>query len=263
MMRPTPASSPSGKTYRSMKAPVLALAWLSARVMQWLSSRPPGRSLLLQQREVGVVVRDADVLEQADRADCVVVAARRVAVVAVDDRDLVRQAEPVGLGLRPRGLLLRQRHGDDVDAVVRGGVARHAAPPATDVEQAHSRPEPELARDEVELRVLGVVQADVRLVEDGAGVGHRRPEHVLVEAVGHVVVLADRLAVAAPRVPQADERAPGTRRRLLRRGLSAGAADAARAPGRAPAARPSAGTPEAPVGPGRPARGTGRRGARR
>ena len=51
----------------------------------------------------------------------------------------------------------------------------------------------------------------------GAGVGHRRSEHPLVERVGHVVVVMDRFGVASLAVPQAfcDTTPPG--QRLLRR----------------------------------------------
>ena len=44
-IRPTPVSSPSGNTYRSMNPPRTRGEWIvSGLVMQWLSSRPPGRS---------------------------------------------------------------------------------------------------------------------------------------------------------------------------------------------------------------------------
>ena len=53
----------------------------------------------------------------------------------------------------------------------------------------------------------------------GAGVGHRRAEHPLVERVRHVVVVVDRLGVTSLAVPQA----------LLRRGASGAAPPAAAA----------------------------------
>ena len=66
----------------------------------------------------------------------------------------------------------------------------------------------------VELRLL---QRGVVGRVDRAGVGHRRPEDQLVERVGDVVVVVDRLGVAAHRVPEPLEDPPHPRRRLLRR----------------------------------------------
>ena len=61
----------------------------------------------------------------------------------------------------------------------------------------------ELAADELVLVRLGVLEREGVVVPHRARVGERRPEHHLVEVVGHVVVVRDRGRVAPPRVPAA------------------------------------------------------------
>ena len=68
-------------------------------------------------------------------------------------------------------------------------------PTAADVEQAHAGPETELAADQFQLVVLGVVEGVGVVVGAGpvrAGVGHRRAEHDLVELIADVVVVGHR-----------------------------------------------------------------------
>ena len=117
----------------------------------------------------------------------------------------------------PLGLLERQRHAERPHAVLPRCVADHGAPAAPHVEQALSRAEVELAADQVELRRLRLLERRVRGLVERAGVGHRRAEHQLVEAVGDVVVVGDHLGVAHHRVPQALDRAAPARQVLLRR----------------------------------------------
>ena len=174
--------------------------WASGRVMQWLSSRPPGRSFAYRKREVGLELGPPDVLGQPDRGDGVEALLGDVAVVAVADLDEVGEAPARDLLLGPQRLVAREGHAEGLHAVVLGGVHRHLAPPAADVEQAHAGPQRELVGHQV---VLG----ELRLLEGGglarvgrAGVGHRRAEDQLVEAVRDVVVVRDGLGVAGLRV---------------------------------------------------------------
>ena len=145
------------------------------------------------------------------------VALEHVAVVAVADLGQVGQALAVDGLLGPRRLLDRQRHAERLDAVLAGGEAHHAAPAAADVEQPHAGLEVELAGDQVVLVVLGLLEGGVLVREHRAGVGHRRTQHHLVEAVRDVVVVVDRVGVAAHRVAEALDRTPPPRERLLRR----------------------------------------------
>ena len=62
--------------------------------------------------------------------------------------------------------------------------------PQPDVEQAHARLERELLRHQLVLGRLRLLERGRRRRVARARVGHRRPEHPLVEAVGHVVVVA-------------------------------------------------------------------------
>ncbi len=163
------------------------------------------------------VVLHADVLGQPDRGDRVEVALLDVAVVHVPD--LGEVVEPLLLDplLRPRRLLAREGDAERVHAVLAGGVADHAAPAAAEVEQPLARLQVELAGDEVVLLELRLLERRGLGREDRAGVGHRGAEDQLVEAVGDVVVVVDRLGVAAERVPQPLDGAAQPGRRLLRR----------------------------------------------
>ena len=81
-----------------MNAPVPLVA-LSGRVMQWLSSRPPGPQPVAEECEVGRVVADPDVFGQADRADRVEAGLLDLAVVGV--ADLRTPGQALALGLPP------------------------------------------------------------------------------------------------------------------------------------------------------------------
>ncbi len=163
-----------------------------------------GVQLAVQVREIGREVVLADVLGQPDRADRVEARLRHVAVIQVPHLGEPGQPLPLDRGLRPGGLLGGQRDPEGLDAVLPRGVHHHAAPAAADVEQPHALMEPELAGDQVELVDLRLFQGGVLARVAGAGVGHRRPEHPLVEPVGHVVVMGDRPGVAALGVQWAD-----------------------------------------------------------
>src|SRR5665213_4632804 len=73
---------------------------------------------------------------------------------------------------------------------------REAAPPAADIQDAHSRLQRELARDEIELRSLGLLQRLCAAREDRAAIGHRLVEEEREELVTDIVVVADRGSVA-------------------------------------------------------------------
>ena len=171
--------------------------------MAWLSRRPPVTQQVVEVAEVGLHALGADVLEHADAGDGVERAVVDLPVVLEADLDAVGQ--PVGLdaGPGPLGLGGRDGHAHHLHPVVSGGVAGHGTPPAAHVQQALAGTEAELAADQVVLGGLGLGQVGVRWVEQGARVGHGPAEHQLVEAVGDVVVVADRLGVAADGV-QAD-----------------------------------------------------------
>ena len=97
----------------------------------------------------------------------------------------------------------------------RAAAPDHAAPAAADVEEPVALAEAELVEDEAVLGVLRLLQRRARVGVARAGVGHRRPEDELVEAVRDVVVVADRTGVAGHRVAQTLGRAAPPRQRLL------------------------------------------------
>ena len=184
--------------------------------MPWLRRRPCGRNSAAAAGEVGVELRQADVLEHADRADGVVRTVVHVAEVGEAHLDAVAQAALGGPLAGQLGLRTRERDADGVHAVVLGRVQQHAAPPTADVEEAHAGLEVELAADELVLVRLGVLQRGGVVVPHRAGVCERRPEHHPVEVVGDVVVVRDRGGVALARVtPALQPRLLGRRRERL------------------------------------------------
>ena len=94
-------------------------------------------------------------------------------------------------------------------------VPDHAAPAAADVEQPVTGLQGELVEHQPVLVLLGLLEGRRGVGVARAGVGHRRAEHHLVEAVRHVVVVADRPGVAGHRVPQALGGASPARQALL------------------------------------------------
>ncbi len=148
---------------------------------------------------VPVAVR-SDVFGHPDGGNGVIGAVLDVPVVLDPQLDEVGQAlfrDPLAA---VRGLLPGERDAGDLDAVLAGGVQRHGAPAAADVQQAVSGLQGEFAADQVELVALGLLQGGAG-APVGAGVHHRRPQHVAVEVVADVVVVADCLSVAALAVP--------------------------------------------------------------
>ena len=96
--------------------------------------------------------------------------------------------------------------------MVRGGVDCEAAPPAADVEYALAGAEPELAADEFELGLLGLLERLRTACEVRAAVGHRAVEEQLEELVADVVVVLDRAAIAEQRMALAAQSQFGRRR---------------------------------------------------
>ena len=85
------------------------------------------------------------------------------------------------------GLLDRDGEPDDLTTAVLGEVLGGAAPPATDVEQAHARFERQLVAYQFELGVLGGRKI-VGVTPVAAAVDHPRVEHRGVQIVADVVV---------------------------------------------------------------------------
>ncbi len=215
MMRPEPMSSPSGKTYRSMNPGADGSPLLRGPGDAVVEQQPARAQPGLQEAEVRRIVAHADVLQQADGRHRIEVALGDVPVVAV--AHLGQVAEPLvdDRLLRPGRLLPRQRHARRSDPTP-SGVAHHATPPASDVQQPVARLEPELLEDQPVLVLLRLFERRVGVRVARAGVGHRRPEHPLVEGVRDVVVVMDRLGVPRLAVPQTGRDAAPARRHLLR-----------------------------------------------
>src|ERR687898_653737 len=115
------------------------------------------------------------------------------------------------LSKRPSGdtsACRQSKYSANLASVVLGGVEHHAAPAATHIEQAHPRPQVELAADELVFVGLRLLQHVGGFVEHRARVGEARAEHEPVEGVGYVVVVADRRRVAGPAVPAAAQAGP-------------------------------------------------------
>ena len=169
-----------------------------------------------QERKIRGQLCLADVLGQPDRADRVELGLGHVTVIQVADLGQVGEAFSLDRLLGPQRLLLGQRDPEGPHPVLAGRMPDHATPAAADVEQPHALAQPELPRDQVVLVELRLFQRGVLGRVAGAGVGHGRAEHPLVERVGHVVVVRDRAGVAALGVPSASQR-PAADADLLRR----------------------------------------------
>ena len=146
----------------------------------------------------GAVVLEAHVLEHSDRDDAV----EGVVYLAIVLQPYVHGQITLVL-VRVVDLLLRDGYADHLAAVVFGHVAGRAAPAAADVQHAHPRLESQLARAEVDLCFLGLVER-FGVLPVAAAVGESRVEHALVEVVSDIVVaLAD--GERSPRALQIDE----------------------------------------------------------
>ena len=98
--------------------------------------------------------------------------------------------------LHMNGLVLGQRETHHVDVVLLDGAPHGGPPAAADIEQRHTRLQPELGQREVDLGELRLLQRDVpAAVEIGTAVGHRRIEEQPEEFVRQVVVRLDFLEV--------------------------------------------------------------------
>ena len=166
--------------------------------------------------EVGRVVAHPDVLGEPDRRHGVEAGLGDVAVVGVPHLGEVGQPLVGDRLARPQRLLARQGDPEHLHALA-CGVADHAAPAAADVEQPVTGLQAQLVEDQAVLVLLSLLQGRRGVGVAGARVRHRRTEHHLVEAVGHVVVVADRVGVAGHRVAQPLRDAPPAGQRLLRR----------------------------------------------
>ncbi|CAB4919555.1 unannotated protein [freshwater metagenome] len=155
--------------------------------------------------EIGRVVLAANVLGQPNRRDRIEIGFRDIAIVAEPDLGTTGQALRLDSLLAPLGLMGRKGDADCVDSVVLDGVEHHAAPPAADIEEGHTRFEAELAADEIELRILCGLEGGVGGRKDRACVGHRRSEDPPVEAVRDVVMVLDGVGVTALGVPRTAE----------------------------------------------------------
>jgi hypothetical protein len=167
------------------------------------------------------VVAPAHVLEHAD-GDERVEAALRAAVVVLDE--LHPTAEPTAQRrcAREADLLGRHVEGLHRDAVVLGHVERERAPAAAGLEHALARPQPQLAADVVELRLLRLLEREPRVLEVCARVDEVRVEPALVELVAEVVVVVDigaraRGRVAAPARAERIDQVARDAGRVLRR----------------------------------------------
>jgi hypothetical protein len=151
-----------------------------------------GTQQLARFLEVRAVVAHPHVLEHTEGIDGVVVAAHAAVVLQLD---VYRQARATALcGLL---LVLRYRHAGYSSAIALGHELRGSSPAAADVEDPHPSLEPQLARDEVELRLLRRIQR-AHVLPVGARVDHAGVEHALVKVIAEIIVLLPHLEGAAP-----------------------------------------------------------------
>ena len=100
-------------------------------------------------------------------------------------------------------LALAQRDAGCPHAIALGGMQHQAAPPAAYVQQALAGLQPQLAADEIELRLLGGVDVLLCRLEVRALVHHSPVQPECVELVAHVVVGAYRCRITSPGVEPA------------------------------------------------------------
>ena len=185
-----------GKMRRSIQR-CISLARL--RPIVWISPRPLSFRLPTMTRPSSSIVLHADVLEHADRDELVVVA-RDVAIVVLDELDLVRQALLLGALLRVRDLLARDVERAHLHAVVTRHVQRQRTPAATRLDDALAAVQANLAADVIHLGDLRLVERRRRRRKVRARVRHRRAEPERIELVADVVVMMNVLARAVQRV---------------------------------------------------------------
>lgn len=140
---------------------------------------------LVEHAHEGTVVLLADVLEHADR-DHAVEPAGDIAVVAqLEAHGQVRVSTLALFDLR-RG----ERDAGDFNAVSLAGKAREGTPAAAYIQHAHAGLEPELAADQIELCLLGLLQGRRATREISARVVHARVEHGAEQVVAALIVVA-------------------------------------------------------------------------
>ena len=138
------------------------------------------------------VVPGANMFKHADADDTI---EGFVKLTVVLEADFDRQA-PAGFGC-VAALLLGNCDSHNAAPVVFGRMSGESAPPAANIQKAHSLPQPEFSADEIHLFALRLGEI-VRLAEPRAGILHRRIEHAFEKVVAHIVVtFADDLGPTA------------------------------------------------------------------
>ena len=147
-----------------------------------------------------------DVLEHP-HADELVVAVRvlYLPVIANLDAAAIRQPGPADALVRQFGLRFAQGDASCTDPVALSSVDDEPTPSTTDVKQALTGPQPQLAADVVELALLGTVQILLRRGEVRAGLDNVLVQPQAVELARHVVVVGAGPPVALFRVAGAPQ----------------------------------------------------------
>ena len=150
--------------------------------------------------EIGPVMRHADMFEHADRDDAVELPGH-VAVIAQLEFHFVRQ--PLGLGALGGPGMLFGREGDaqNLRSVIAREAERQPAPPAADLEHAHSGLQQQFPGDMRLLGSLRFLQAHLGLPEIGAGILPVFVEEEIVERRRQVIMMRHVLPRAMGRVP--------------------------------------------------------------
>ncbi len=163
-------------------------AVVADRMEQEQSVRPQQLARFCQIR---AVVAHTHVFEHSERVDGVKAADQ--ASVVLQTKVCVQSCAALAGGLQ---LVSRNGYAGDRGSIPLCHELRRATPTATDVQHAHSWPRSDLARDQIELRLLRLVQAS-RGLKIGAAVDHARVEHELVQIVAKIVMpLADDIGAA-------------------------------------------------------------------
>jgi hypothetical protein len=138
-----------------------------------------------------------DGLDHLDR-DELVVGALQVSVVAHEDLDAVTQTGLGNPGQSVIALLAGDRGGGHATAASPRGVDGEAAPARADLEHVVLGPDLEPLADPVELGHRGLLERHALVLEERAGIHHRRVEHAAEQVVADVVVKGDIATAALP-----------------------------------------------------------------
>ncbi len=98
---------------------------------------------------------------------------------------------------RQCGLRFRQRDTRSHNAVVLRGIDKQSAPAATNIKQTIAGLKSQLAADELELVLLRLVKVIGPIGEVATCVDHACVKKQLVEGIGDVIVMGDRLLIGA------------------------------------------------------------------